>query len=134
MSYGPEGNVYSGLDSTLKSPTEAKIAALPGAGVAVVGAAAAPGACLLLSTELAFGLQTSNKPLISCALLLFTPTAAVSSPPGSVGSQRLLAHNQAAVLTTAVATPVTQVQLIRLQFNLQFHFQHFETMNGILAD
>lgn len=44
--YSQEGNVFSGLDGMLKSPTDVKIAALPGAGVAVMGPAA-PGACLL---------------------------------------------------------------------------------------
>lgn len=38
VSYGQEGNTYSGLDGTFKSPADAKIAALPGAGVALMGA------------------------------------------------------------------------------------------------
>lgn len=38
VSYSQEGNAYSGLDGTFKSPADAKIAALPGAGVALMGA------------------------------------------------------------------------------------------------
>lgn len=110
VSYGQEGNLFSGLDSMLKSPTDTNIAALPGAGVAVMGPAA-PGVCLL-STELHLAFRQEIKPLISCARLLLNLTAAVSPPSASVGSQRLLAHNQVAVLATDVATPATQVHLV----------------------
>lgn len=50
VSYGEEGTMYSVMDSTLKSPPDPKIAALPAAGVALMGAytgGAAPGVCLL---------------------------------------------------------------------------------------
>lgn len=50
VSYGQEGTMYSVMDGTLKSPTDPKIAALPAAGVALMGTytgGAAPGVCLL---------------------------------------------------------------------------------------
>lgn len=48
VSYGQEGTVYSVMDGTLKSPTDPKIAALPCAGVALMGTypgGGAPGVC-----------------------------------------------------------------------------------------
>lgn len=83
VSYGQEGTMYSVMDGALKSPTDPKIAALPAAGVALMGTytgGAAP--------------------------------AAISSPSGSAGGQLLLAHTQAALLTAATATPVTQVEIV----------------------
>lgn len=50
VSYSQEGDLFSGLDGTLKSIKDTEIAALTGAGVAMIGpytGGAAPGVCLL---------------------------------------------------------------------------------------
>ncbi|XP_035512342.1 RNA-binding protein 10 [Morone saxatilis] len=87
VTYGQEGNEYSGLDgTTFKTQADARVAALPGAGAVLMGAYAGGAA--------------------SAALL----SDAVTS--GSTVVQQPLTHTQTALITTATTTSVTQVEIV----------------------
>ncbi|XP_042347683.1 RNA-binding protein 10 isoform X2 [Plectropomus leopardus] len=87
VTYSQEGNEYSGLDgTTLKGQADARVAALPGAGTALIGAYTGGAAPAAISSE------------------------AVTS--GSAVVQQPLVHTQTALTTTATPTPVTQVEIV----------------------
>ncbi|XP_070695363.1 RNA-binding protein 10 isoform X2 [Pempheris klunzingeri] len=85
VTYGQDGNEYSGLDgTTFKAQTDARVAALPSAGAALIGAYTGGVAPAVISSE------------------------AVTS--GSAVVQQPL--TQTALITTATTTPVTQVEIV----------------------
>nr|XP_046252043.1 RNA-binding protein 10 isoform X2 [Scatophagus argus] len=86
VAYSQEGNEYCGQDgTTFKAQADARVAALPSAGAALMGAYTGGAAPVTVSSE------------------------AVTS--GSAVVQQLPTHTQTA-LTTATTTPVTQVEIV----------------------
>ncbi|TMS16258.1 RNA-binding protein 10 [Larimichthys crocea] len=87
VTYSQEGNEYSGLDgTTFKAQADSRVAGLPGAGTALMGAYTGGSAPAAISSE------------------------AVTS--GSAVVQQSLSHTQTALITTATTTPVTQVEIV----------------------
>nr|XP_020471946.1 RNA-binding protein 10-like isoform X2 [Monopterus albus] len=87
VTYNQEGSEYSGPDSTnFKAQADARVAVLPSAGAALMGVYKVGAAPVAISSE------------------------AVKSASAVV--QQPLAHTQTAVITTAVTTPVTQIEIV----------------------
>lgn len=87
VTYSQEGNEYSVLDSaTFKAQADARVAALPVAGAALMGAYTGGAAPAAISSE------------------------AVTS--GSAVVQQPLTNTQTTLLTTATTTPITQVEIV----------------------
>ncbi|XP_073326076.1 RNA-binding protein 10 isoform X2 [Pagrus major] len=87
VTYSQEGNEYSGLDgTTFKAHADARVAALPNAGAALMGTYTGGAAPAAISSE------------------------AVTS--GSAVVQQPLTHTQTALITTTTTTPATQVEIV----------------------
>ncbi|XP_044065667.1 RNA-binding protein 10 [Siniperca chuatsi] len=87
VTYNQEGNEYTGIDgTTFKGQADARVAALPSAGAALMGAYTGGAVPAAISSE------------------------AVTS--GSAVVQQPLIHTQTALITTATTTPVTQVEIV----------------------